>query len=82
MNQALQADNTRGFRELAHGLKGNAANLGLVELRGLAAEIELFSAEQIKAEGQIQMLRLQKVLDRAETALRHCVANQTQQRRY
>ena len=82
MNQALQADNTRGFRELAHGLKGNAANLGLVELRGLAAEIELFSAEQIKAEGQMQMLRLQKVLDRAETALRHCVANQTQQRRY
>lgn len=82
MKQALQADDTRGFRELAHGLKGNAANLGLVELRSLAAEIELFSAEQIKAEGQIQMLRLQKVLDRAENALRHCVANQTQQQRY
>ena len=69
MQQAvIDRDSTR-FRELAHALKGSAANLGLCKLASQLVEAEQLPAIRLAAEGSQRLESLRQALEEAKAAV-------------
>ena len=65
MTDATKGRDIEHFRHLAHALKGSAANLGLVELQGLAAEAEELTDSALPSEGSLHIEALRKAFQQA-----------------
>jgi len=75
MDDAQARGDLSQFRSLAHALKGSAANLGLIELSGLALAAEQLSAVELGKEGAAQIQALQTGLKRAASTFAEAIGH-------
>ncbi|MCP4128429.1 MAG: response regulator, partial [Gammaproteobacteria bacterium] len=69
MDESMSCGDFNHFKELAHAIKGSAANLGLKELTSLASIGQHMSDPEIKAGGNMHIIEMRKAFSRAMTLL-------------
>ncbi len=69
MQEALNNRDYLHFQELAHALRGSAANLGLIDLEKAAARADKLSPAQLSEQGRQRYTEIESSLGRALSAL-------------
>ncbi|MFZ0791046.1 MAG: ATP-binding protein [Chromatiaceae bacterium] len=77
LRQAITRGDWCAVRDLAHALKGTAANLGLIALREAAARLQVSGDADLRASGEGRVRDLSVALETATRALRAEVGRQS-----
>ncbi len=69
MKKALESGDHSRFQELAHALRGSAANLGLCRLQNHATQAEELRLEEITTQGKDCLVDMEKAFNHAKSVL-------------